>query len=371
MAWSVVKQLARAERCPNSRTIFSRTQHGRSHQHQRHDAAMFSQTSYQDPALAWAQSNPGLAQKCLNPPPIDGAHDSPWTESNTESLEAYLNWRGWEFPNKLFGEIEGGDCGKDREHANALVSHLLSAPLTMASQFDRLAKFSGKLPVKETDTNANKSVSLSWCCVGARAEASIPAVYWKEFLAVGAASMSFRNGVKDDGSPLAETGVLGISLDFVGPDIPPKGLNQSIRIPDEAAGGAAPIASLSLSNHHRGYFHEIPGTQTHNPPSKHWDTYIFFNPGFGHPNLRESWEPTLNMLFDRERSSDRETGPVLLLTAHSEKDASRDTAILRDFHGVTDFEYRENPFASRVAYEDPFEKQHFVRPNHYVATVNL
>eukprot|EP00536_Pseudo-nitzschia_multiseries_P017096 jgi/Psemu1/314000/fgenesh1_kg.1378_\ len=285
-----------------------------------------------------------------------------------QSLEAYLEWRSWTFPNELFDQVQGENRGEDREHAKSLVSHLLSAPLTLASQFKRLAESCGKLPRK--DSNANESVALDWCCVGARAEASIPALYWKEFLAVSMASASLRSNSTGGSSLLPETGVV-LSLDFVGPDIPPKGSKQSIRISDEADGSASPIASLSLRNHHRGYFHDIPETQTHYPGSKGWDSYLFFNPGFGHPNLRQSWEPTLTMLFERGPSSDRETPLVLLLTAHSENDASRDGTILRDIYGVMDFEYHENPFASRVTYEDPFEKGHFVRPNHYVATILL
>jgi hypothetical protein len=32
-------------------------------------------------------------------------------------------------------------------------------------------------------------------------------------------------------------------------------------------------------------------------------------------------------------------------------------------------EYQVNPFGSRIHYEDPFDKDHFVRPNHFMAII--
>jgi hypothetical protein len=59
------------------------------------------------------------------------------------------------------------------------------------------------------------------------------------------------------------------------------------------------------------------------------------------------------------------------LTAHSAKDADRDAKRLREEYGMA-VEYQENPFASRIRYQDPLlDPQHYVRPNHYVATMDV
>jgi len=286
-----------------------------------------------------------------------------------QSLEAYLEWRRWTFPNEMFDQTQGVVFRDQRNNANSLISHLLSAPLTLASQFKHLTESCGKLPLKKNDTK--ESIELDWCCVGARAEASIPAVYWREFLTPSMASISSEKNPSDAGISLPEGKYLEITLDFVGPDIPPKLSKQSVCIPDNQGGSTAPSVSLSLCSYYRGFFHDMPAIQSSNQQSQYWNSYIFFNPGFGHPNLRQSWESTLRILLNQGQSSAPEKSRVLLLTAHSEKDALRDAAILRDVYGLNNVEYNENPFASRVTYEDPFEKQHFVRPNHYVATVIL
>mmetsp|Transcript_50284 Transcript_50284/g.58089 ORF Transcript_50284/g.58089 Transcript_50284/m.58089 type:complete len:198 (+) Transcript_50284:633-1226(+) len=191
------------------------------------------------------------------------------------------------------------------------------------------------------------------------------------------ASSLFLNDKKDIGN----SGILPTiqSLDFTGPDIPPKLFEQSLSIPinnnsnknngiinsrDNKGTSSLSVSTLSLRGFHRGLFHESPFCNN-NQKSRCWDTYVFFNPGFGHPNLRQSWEDTLNIIIRNQGQLQRS----LLLTAHSEKDAIRDSNILHNVYGLKHIEYYENPFASRIVYEDPFEKGHFVRPNHYVATV--
>ena len=328
-----------------------------------------SQTAYQDPALSWAQANPRLAQQCLNPPPVDGEDHFPLAERSLQSFEAYLEWRKWTFPNEIFHESEGVDSGDQRENAIAIISHLLSAPLTLASQFRKLMEYFSQSSPNEN--GASERVGFDLCCVGARAEASIPAVYWREFLRLSMASMSIRSEFPCDGRVLLERKSLELYLDFVGPDIPSKVSKQSVCVPEEKRNHTASSASISLRNYYRGYFHDVPAVNASNQKGKLWDAYVFFNPGFGHPNLQQSWEPTLKLLLDQGRSGFHKKKSILLLTAHSEKDASRDFSILRDVYGLKTVEYKENPFASRVTYEDPFEREHFVRPNHYVATILL
>jgi hypothetical protein len=337
--------------------------HRRQQHHQRHHVLLFSQTAYQDPTLAWAQSNPRLAQECLNPPPTDSI--GPSAENKMESLETYLEWRRWTFPNKILCDQSQGRAFEDpSECAKALISHLLSAPLTMASQFNHIIKNC------TNDNTEEGSTEFDWCCIGARAEASIPIVYWKEFLMSSRASLFSEEGrLASSSSSDPSNKSLDISLDFIGPDIPPKLSEQSIIIPTRKDENNSTTTSLCLRGYHRGFFHDSPAMKTVNPNSRSWDAYIFFNPGFGHPNLRKSWESTLKLILDRGQASARKTQCTLLLTAHSEQDMARDAAILSNVYGLKDVVYNENPFASRVSYEDPFEKNHFVRPNHYVATV--
>mmetsp|Transcript_25016 Transcript_25016/g.58694 ORF Transcript_25016/g.58694 Transcript_25016/m.58694 type:complete len:345 (-) Transcript_25016:107-1141(-) len=302
----------------------------------------FSQSAYEDPTLAWARSNPRLAQECLNPPPAArlGPSSGSGTAAAVDSLESYLEWRGWTVPEELRDD--------EPERATALISHVLSAPLTLASHFGLLAEH------------------RDWCCVGARAEAGIPTAYWKEFLLLS--SDSGASSPRRSGEP-SRSGRdrLELSIDFVGPDIPPKLAEQSVRLAEGGDGReTAVVASLSLRGHHRGLFHDVPAVEANADP---WDAYLLFNPGVGHPNLRVSWEPTLNAILGTNHP--RRRPGALLLTAHSERDMARDAAILRDVYGLENLAYRENPFASRVSYEDPLEKHHFVRPNHYVAAVAI
>ena len=323
--------------------------------HKRQRVSFFSQTAYQDPTLVWAQANPRLAQECLNPPPPPVNVTSPSSTNMVESFEAYLEWRRWKFPEEITDKSADSDFKDPRENAKALVSHILSAPLTLASQSKHIIQHCANGNTK------NDSLEFNWCCVGARAEASIPLMYWKEFLMSSRASL-----VSEDCGSFLSKRNLAISLDFIGPDIPPKLSEQSVVIPEgQVDNNDSYATSLFLRGCHRGYFHENPVKEKLNS----WDAFLLFNPGLGHSNLQKSWEPTLNLILDRGHERTSNTPRVLLLTAHSEHDMDRDAAILTKDYGLKDISYRENPFASRIAYEDPFEKNHFVRPNHYIATV--
>ncbi|MGK3735438.1 MAG: hypothetical protein ACI8RD_002261 [Bacillariaceae sp.] len=341
--------------------------HQKRHQRQHNNNVSFSQTSYRlNSTLTWAQSNPRLAQECLNPPSWwelenccwnDEQNDGPEKQQVPQSLEAYLKWRKWTFPKEIIQlrKEEG------RENATALISHILSAPLTLANQLSK--------HINNNNINTSKDIIYNLCCIGARAEASIPTPYWKEFLMLSMASLVLDKSKagsnnRDDGGQSSFPN-LQISLDFIGPDILPNLLEQSIYIPTNNN-----KSTLSIRGFHRGLFHEIPSinNNNNNQNSRYWDTYIFFNPGFGHPNLQNSWKDTLEIIVGR-RNQGNSDPCSLILTAHSEKDAMRDSNILSNVYGLKNIEYHENPFASRIAYEDPFEKGHFVRPNHYVATV--
>lgn len=266
--------------------------------------------SFQDPVLEWARANPKEAERCLQVPPWTMEHCDPALEdSKTASFEAYLRWRRWPYAEP---EID--------LHSNAvsLASHLLSSPLTLANFRAQLC---------DDDTRGNL------CCVGARAEATVPIDMWKEFLLL---------------TSVITDRPMETRLDFVGPDVMPKTKDTSVSLDD---------SRIALRWLYRGYLHEL--IQEHD--ENMWEAYVFLNPGFGHPHLRDGWRPSLEQVLPSRKPC--------LLTAHSEEDAERDFAYLSEF-GIKP-EYKLNPFASRIKYQDPFDASHFVSPNKYVAMLSV
>lgn len=284
---------------------------------------------YVDPTLSWAKENPNEAQGCLQPPgwDISSNCDPDRNTQKTESLEDYCRWRKWP---------HSSPSSELHERAVAISSHVLSAPLTLANFYYHDAAAANEdcgVAAAAATTQHKNETTTRWCCVGARAEATLPYDYWKEFLLLGSA--------------MAETAI-HVSMDFVGPDIQPTTPSRTIELEDDS--------SLSLRWYYKGLLHEATTTNT----DPQWDAYIFLNPGFGHTNLQDAWHPTLERVIEEERS--------ILLTAHSELDSLRDSEHLKQRYGL-DVHYSVNPFASRITYQDPFDKDHMVRPNHYVAHV--
>lgn len=190
--------------------------------------------SYQDEAFSWARENPQLARDCLSvaPPPSttqSAAVEPTERTSLVDSLETYLSLRQWEVDSSI------KEDEKQLEYAKRLVSHVLSAPLTLAQHLRSM----------------NCASSLSrLCCVGARAEATLPTEFWRELLF----ARSFM-AVDDCATSM-------IRLDFVGPDVQKQSpVNLSLR-----------QASLQLQWSFRGYLHDF---QT----KPEWDAFVLFNPG--------------------------------------------------------------------------------------------
>jgi hypothetical protein len=276
--------------------------------------------THDDPTLVWARENPEQAQRCLQPPVWDlDACDISFSDQKSESFDGYCQWRRW--PNA--GPDEDAFL---REKTLAISSHVLSAPITLANFTSR----------------KGCPVDSHFCCVGARAEATIPFDLWKEYLLLSSAT---------NGSPVATT------LDFVGPDIvatPGKTPDQEVKLESGS--------SLLLKWRFEGLLHDLLSKNESTGTTDAWDGFVFFNPGFGHPNLKDDWHYTLEKVLP--------LGLPLLLTAHSELDARRDAKHLKEDFGLK-IEYEQNPFASRISYQDPFHKDHRVRPNHYVAHVSF
>ena len=252
----------------------------------------FSRRYFQDETLRWTEQNEAEARASLSIP----APGSIIPRLST--LEDYLAQRGW---------ITTGD----ETHSVALISHVLSAPLSL------------RYHAEQTITDLSQD-AFEICCLGARAESTLPADYWKEVL------MTTTQRIWN--------------IDLIGPDVSPN--SDPIRLQHGAS-------QIKMQVHSTDLFHDMPLMMR-----KQWDYYLLFNPGLGHPNLKNNWLPTLRSL----------RGKSFWLTAHSAADAERDALVLYDEMGIQ-VDYRPNPFASRITYRDPFDESHFVSPNKYIAWI--
>ena len=281
---------------------------------------------YQDSTLEWAKANPEVAQRCLQPPSWD-EFDGKFSEDCVSSLEQYCEWRGWELPQA------GVDPSLDHHNGHLpinLVSHVLSAPLTLAL-FYRAFYTNHMNPSEQLEASP-------WCCLGARAEATLPTDFWKEFLLLSSRSTGNSE--------------IHLDMDFVGPDVHSAMKDKTIHWKANC--------DLNLSWKYRGLLHDL-----FEGPDLKWKAYVLLNPGVGHNHLLKEWQPTLEMLL-----KDQVHPFTLFFTAHSELDARRDAKLFQEEYGLK-VNYQLNPFASRITYKDPFAQDHFVRPNHYYAVVEV
>ena len=342
-----------------------------------------------------------------------------------EKLENYLQWRGWD----IEGILQDYGCG-DLEQLNysaavGLLSHPLTFPLTLGRHISHMMyshESKKKVDSKGYDLHGvmmKQSNNLRICCVGARAECTLPDDYWRELLC---SVPYFDNQMANDdcqGENISSTEQsFDFTIDFVGPDVPKAAKSKTIQLSDNSNGKSNQQAQHHCSNkhtltlnYHTSFLHEVIlnllksfHDETENGSDKdiepdseerslsfnqfkselreYWDGYVLFNPGLGHTNLQKQWEPTLKYLL--------KTRKPILFTAHSDIDARRDCAVLgkllynddttphigddrsNDGCGV---EYIVNPYASKMGFVDPFattssvgedegKKVHVVCPNH-------
>ena len=327
-------------------------------------------------ARRWAQQQPGLAREVLAvPPPPHGPQSvnaPPASAPSASSLESYLKLRQWDMTVV---------SPEDRGVAMSLISHPLTFPLTLGMHMSTLRIGSERQrPTITCSRNRSRSSTLRLCCVGARAEATLPDEYWKELLLSASLSGGFQTMNEDvEASTCTST---TCTIDFIGPDVSPHLQSKTVvldvpwarkhtlemnfhkcylhqyiaeryKVSKNSVSAAAKDRSAAL--HDRSF---DPASQ----PSL-WDGYVLFNPGIGHPNLAKGWIPTLRYVINTRR-------PVLI-TAHSRLDTERDWSVLKATlldlgqderlqrccgHSDDDGEqnpYRLNPFASRLDYEDP------------------
>jgi hypothetical protein len=155
------------------------------------------------------------------------------------------------------------------------------------------------------------------CCVGARAEATLPEPFWKELL--------------------ISTFPLSWDITFIGPEvIIPKGQSKIIKLVHKSDNGDNERQFLRLS-FHRCYFEDYIATATNQsnttPPSEKnnheeilpsdmWSGAVLFNPGIGHTYLQKKWVGTMQLLI--------QSNIPLLITAHNQADCDRDLEALNE-----------------------------------------
>lgn len=197
-----------------------------------------------------------------------------------------------DYTRSLFSS-SGSEWGRPQE---CVLSQLLSFPLTMANGIRSIFPFQDDGVTME---------SLNVTVVGARAESSLPAHWWRHAL--------FLN-------PLAKK----LSIRFVGPGI---GVNTSFGRKFVHSYSWREASSDQTFELHLRADVQMDATVLH----QHSDrdsilaaTHIFvlYNPGIGSKALRDSWAPTLELLLSARK-------PVIC-TALSGTDLRNDIAALSD-----------------------------------------
>jgi len=322
-------------------------------------------------ARDWAKQNPSIARKILETPQLPSASlSNSLMKSSTNDLnsfEEYLQFRNWKLPSQVYldSQKERSPSNDHDKYAMQLISHSLSYPLTLASQSHH---FLSSVPKTSTIQH------IRLLCIGARAEATLPTNYWREFLCYVENNLSFQQQQNHTSS---FNGRIHWTIDFIGPDVP-KG------IPQRSIPGSSKYHKLDLICHN-GYFPQYFTDSSH-PKSNYndyedlWDGFVLFNPGIGHPNLQSHWISTLANLLTSNETSSFHTKPIIF-TAHSLLDSKRDLELLQLFakenNTIMDellqpkevsIHYKPNAFASQMTFVDPFDSTHTVAPNHCIFT---
>ena len=231
------------------------------------------------------------------------------------------------------------------------LSSLATFPLTLSY---------GINSIKHTNNNTSTIQSnsdISCLIIGARAEASLPKLYWKKSLitlkspqinnlTINMMGLHLPLTISTSSSSSKSTAALirpkpfQLSYTYQASDNPHNNLLKRHLTVDNLIDG-------------RCSFHEHPNINqllsTHN-------LFVLFNPGYGSISLQSSWEPTIKRLIESEKTGIRS---VIIATAHSLYDLNRDIKQLNTLskrYGV-EIEYIIepilNPYAStRVTYDE-------------------
>lgn len=113
-----------------------------------------------------------------------------------------------------------------------------------------------------------------------------------------------------------------------------------------------------------GLYHDQHVTESIQSPP---DTFVLFNPGIGHPFLKERWQPTIESLLA--------SGKPILLSSFSKVDQERDVAVLEELDANSDEETtflvppQRNPFRNLKYQVDPLNLKTPIQTNAHVMVV--
>lgn len=146
------------------------------------------------------------------------------------------------------------------------------------------------------------------------------------------------------------TEILKWEIDFVGPETPKK----------ESANTRIETQSNTIYYLRMNFYNCFFEKYVHKP-----DVYVLFNPGLGHPHLKEGWRSTLKTLVKHGEK------PVYI-TAHSTSDMERDAFTIASEQEESNFSvhcFNANPFSSKMGSQDPFNQNEIVFANKFFGVV--
>ena len=204
---------------------------------------------------------------------------------------------------------------QDAELRQGLLTELLTYPLTLAT-------FLKQLPPHTATTSATTVISV----IGARAEATLPPIYWAQIF--------------------HEVDHPALTLSFVGPDIPKKLHGKEEEL--EFYGKKRLIRTFKSEALNEANWDHKP------------NAIIMFNPGFSHDKLADGWKPSLNIILNA-------SGRVpTLVTGLHQFDAENDHLSVVNQHNQKNRKFSkpvDNPFASMKQHADGLSGR-IARANH-------
>ncbi len=250
-----------------------------------------------------------------------------------------------------------------RSSAYRTLSAAMTFPLTLGYGVNKIFAKGGPLGGMAEFIGMEKR-PLRVLVVGARAESSLPALWWRECLL-----SCFHSGAISGG---IDIGLMGPGLQ----QMKASPMDNSITFqmhPSRFAGDNQDTGIEGKAYHiqeGQAFLHNHP---EHMKLMLRADLFVLFNPGLGHSALREGWKDTIKLLCMSRK-------PVLC-TAHSVTDLQRDKAFLEATTNTIDaeeqdlgepleflFEAHQNPFASaKRTYDDKEEEgAQIVTTNQYI-----
>lgn len=120
---------------------------------------------------------------------------------------------------------------------------------------------------------------------------------------------------------------------------------------------------VHLENINGLYHDQHVSERIQSPP----DAFVLFNPGIGHPFLKERWQPTIESLLA--------SGKPILLSSFSKLDQERDVAVLKELSGDADeattflVPPQRNPFRNLKFQIDPLNLMMPIQTNCHIMVV--